>query len=90
MEKDSIITLDDNTEYALLDETTLNNKKYFFAVLLDSKSGNPTTKYEIFEEEIDGNDTYMNTLEESDFKQAVLVEFTNNYMKNVEEKIEEN
>ena len=89
MEKDSIITLEDNTEYALLDETILDGKKYFFAVLLDQKTGNPTTSYEIFEEEIDGEDVYMNTLEESDFKQAILVEFTNNYMKNVGENIED-
>ena len=32
MEKDMIITLDDDTSYALLDETTLQDKKYFFAV----------------------------------------------------------
>ena len=85
MEKDTIITLDDNTEYALLDETKLDGKKYFFAVLIDKDNGNPTTTYEVFEEEIDGDDVYMNTLEESDFKQAVLVEFTNNYMKSIEE-----
>ena len=84
MEKDSIITLDDGTEYALLDELKLNNKKYFFAVLIDKTTGNPTSIVEIFEEEVDGDDVYMNTLEEDDLKQELLMEFSKNYIKNVE------
>ena len=88
MEKDTLITLDDNTEYALLDETIIEGTKYFFAVKLDTETKNPTTEYEIFEEEIDGDDTYMNALDESDFKQAILLDFTNNYMNMVGEMLE--
>lgn len=89
MEKDTIITLEDETSYALLDETIMDDKKYFFAVKLDNKTQNPTTEYEVFEEETEGEDVYMNALEESDFKQAILIDFTNNYMHMVEDLLEE-
>ena len=85
MQKDTLVTLDDNTNYALLDETIIDGKKYFFAVKVDDKTGNPTSEYEIFEEEVDGEDIYMNTLEESNFKQTILIDFTNNYMQMMNE-----
>ena len=50
---------------------------------------NPTTEYEVFEEEIEDGDTYMTTLDEGDFKQAILIDFTNNYMHMVGELMEE-
>ena len=79
MEKDTIVTLEDGLLYALLDETELDGSKYFFAVKLD-KNENPTTEYEVFEEEEEDGEIYMSLLDESDFKQAILVDFTNNYM----------
>lgn len=88
MEKDTLITLEDGTEYALLDETKLDERKFFFAVKVDKK-GNPTTEYEIFEEFKDGEDVYMDTLEDGDLKKAITVDFTNNYMHMVGELIED-
>lgn len=85
MKKDTIITLDDNTTYALLDETEIDNKKYFFAIKLDNKTKNPTNEHEIFEEEIEDNETYMNILEDDEFKQTIFLEFTNNYMHMINE-----
>ena len=79
MEKDTIITLEDNSEYGLLDETVIDGRKFFFAVKVD-KNGNPLTEYEIFEEEIEDGETYMSILDDGDFKQAILIDFTNNYM----------
>lgn len=84
MEKDTIITLDDNTTYALLDETIIDNKTYFFALKLD-ENNNPTTEYEIFENEEEDGEIYMNILENEDLKQSIMVEFTNNYMKLIDE-----
>lgn len=89
VEKDTMITLDDNTTYVLLDETVVEEKKYYFAVKVDEETGNPTTEYEVFEEEIEDGDTYMTTLDEGDFKQAILIDFTNNYMHMVGELMEE-
>ena len=80
MEKDTMITLDDNTTYVLLDETEVEGSKYFFAVKIDEKTKNPTTEYEVFEEEVENGDTYMSALDESDFKQAIMIDFLNNYM----------
>jgi hypothetical protein len=45
MEKDTIITLEDNTNYVLLDEMNIDGKKYFFAVRLDNETNNPTMEY---------------------------------------------
>lgn len=89
MEKDTMITLEDNSTYVLLDETEINEKKYFFAVKVDNETGNPTTEYEVFEEEYENGDTYMYALEESPDKQAILIDFTNNYMHMVGEMMEE-
>ena len=84
MEKDTIITLEDNETYALLDETIIDNKKYFFAVKLD-KNNNPTTSYEIFELENIDNETYMNTVEDDILKETIMLDFSNNYIKNIKE-----
>jgi len=84
MKKDTIITLDDNTEYALLDETTIDNQKYFFAIKLENKTNNPTNEYEIFELIEEENEVYMDTVEDENFKQSIMVTFTNNYMKMIE------
>ena len=89
MEKDTIITLEDNTEYGLLDDTVIDGRKFFFAVKVD-KNGNPLTEYEVFEEEVEDGDTYMTVLEDGDFKQAILIDFTNNYMNMVGSIMENN
>ena len=83
MEIDTIITLDDNSVYALLDETIIDERKYFFAVKLDNKN-NPTTEYEIFECIIENGETYMELVSDNEFKESILVDFTNNYIKMVE------
>lgn len=83
MEKDTIITLDDNTTYALLDESTINNTKYFFAVRLD-ENNNPTTEYEIFECEEENEETYMSVLEDDNLKQSIMVDFTNNFLEHIQ------
>jgi len=89
VEKDTMITLDDDSTYVLLDETEIENKKYYFAVKIDNATQNPTTEYEVFEEEIEDGETYMTTLEDGEYKQAILLDFTNNYMHMVGEIMEE-
>lgn len=89
MEKDTLVTLEDNTQYALLDETVIEGTKYFFAVKIDNNTGNPTTEYEVFMEEVEDGETYLSALEESEFKQTILIDFTNNYMHMVGDLMEE-
>ena len=82
MEKDTMITLDDNTTYVLLDETEVEGSKYFFAVKIDEKTNiyKNMLLARYFEEEVENGDTYMSALDESDFKQAIMIDFLNNYM----------
>lgn len=89
MEKDTMITLDDNTTYVLLDESVIEDRKYFFAVKVDNETKNPTTEYEVFEEEIEDGDVYMTPLDEGPEKQAILIDFTNNYIESIGELIGE-
>lgn len=84
MEKNTIITLEDDTKYVLMDEITKNKNKYFLAIKLD-KLDNPTTEYDVFELEKEGENTYMNTLEEGEYKESILIEFTHKYIKEIEE-----
>ena len=82
MEKDMIITLDDNTEYALLDETEVDGTKYFFAAKLDEE-GNPTNDFDVFEEYTEDGEVFMDTIEDETLKKALLVDFSNNYLNTV-------
>ena len=90
MEKNTMITLEDNTTYVLIDETEYEGKKYFFAIRIENETNNPTTDYEVFEEEIENNEVYMNTLEDSPLKQTILINFTNSYMKELNKETDEN
>ena len=83
MKKNSMITLEDGTKYVLLDESIVNDKKYFFAVEINKENEFPTTKYEVLEEVIENDEKYLDFLDECDFKQALLLDFTNNYMNEV-------
>ena len=84
MDINTIITLEDGTQYVLLDKITKNKKKYFFAIKLD-ENDNPTTEYEIFELEKNNKDTYMNIVKDEELRENIFLEFTNNYI-NKEEK----
>ena len=80
----TIITLEDNTKYVLIDELKKDTKKYYFAIKLD-KDENPTTSYEIFEEEKISEEKYMSQLESDEIKEEILLYFLNKYIKNLEE-----
>ena len=88
MEKDTIITLEDNEKYVLLDKVELENINYFLALKLTSDE-QPTKEYEIFEEEIEDGDSYMSIVEDKNIKEALLVNFTLNYEEYIENYQEE-
>jgi len=83
MEINTIITLDDNSKYVLMDKLIKNKKRYFFAIKLDNEE-NPTTEYEIFELEKNNKDTYMNIVEDIELRDNIFLEFTNNYVNSEE------
>lgn len=83
MEKDTIITLEDNEKFVLLDKVELENANYFLALKL-TEDEQPTKEYEIFEEEIEDGDSYMSIVEDPTLKEALMVNFTLNYEEYVE------
>ena len=87
--KDNIISLENGVNYAILDETTVEGRTFCFGVKVDENE-NPLDSYEIFEEITEDNDTYLDRLEDGDLKKAILVDFTNNYMNDVVELMEDN
>jgi len=80
MKNNTIITLDDNTKYTIVDKVTKNKKNYYFAINLD-KDDNPTIRYEIFEY----RNKYINILEDNEFKEMLMLDFINNYIKEKED-----
>ena len=83
MEKDTIITLEDNEKYVLLDKVELENANYFLALQL-TEDEQPTRHYEIFEEEIEDGESYMDIVEDQTLKETLMVNFTLNYEEYIE------
>ena len=88
MEKDTIITLEDNEKFLLLDKVELENANYFLALKLTDDE-QPTKQYEIFEEEIEDGDSYMSIVEDKNIKEALMVNFTLYYEEYIENYQEE-
>lgn len=85
MEKDTLITLDDNTKYVLLEELVVDNKKYFYSVKMEVENEVPTNEYEIFEYEEEDGETYLTVLENDEFKERILIEFTKKFVDIIKE-----
>ena len=88
MEKDTIITLEDNEKYVLLDEVKVNERKYFLALEVTQEE-KPTKHYEIFEEEVEDGESYMTIVEDKNLKESLMVNFTLNYEDYIENYKEE-
>ena len=86
--KDSIVTLENGKDYVLLEDITIENRKFYMAVQVDNND-KPTGNYEVFEEHIDGEDTYLEPLEDGDLRNTILIGFTNNYINDVSDLFEE-
>lgn len=56
----TIITLENNEKYILLNETMYGGTKYFLVMGVDEKKEIIPNKVKIIEEIIDGNDVYVN------------------------------
>ncbi len=82
MTKDMIITLDNNNDYLLLDETTLDEKKYFYAVSVDAVE-NPTNDYVVIEEINKNGKTLIKKVTDSNMLNLLITLFTTNYVDSV-------
>ena len=83
---DKIIELENDRKYVILDETSLNNVKYYFGLRL-SESEEPTNNYLFFEESKEGNNTFLAPIEDEDMKGLLLTSFTVNFLDKVYDEV---
>ena len=76
---DKIVELENNKSYVILDETVLENMKYYFGLRLDANE-EPTNNYLFFEESKEGNDTFLTPVEDDEMKGLLLTAFTVNFL----------
>ena len=79
---DKIVELENDKSYVILDETLLNEVRYYFGLRLD-KNEEPTNNYLFFEESKEGNETFLTPIEDDDMKGLLLNAFTVNFLDKV-------
>lgn len=82
---DKIVELENGKSYIILEETLLDNNKYYLGLRLN-KNEEPTNNYLFFEELIDNN-TYLTPIEDEDIKSILLTSFTMNFLEKVYDEI---
>lgn len=83
---DKIVELENNHSYVILDETFLNNDKYYYGLRLN-KQEEPTNNYLFFKESKEGIDTFLTPVEEDDMKGLLLTAFTVNFLDKVYDEV---
>lgn len=83
---DKIVELENNNKYLILDETELNEKKYYYSVKLNDKE-EPTNNYLFFEEVKEQNETMLAIVYDDDIKNLLLTGFTINYLDKVYDEV---
>lgn len=79
---DKIITLSNQKKYLILDETIIDNKKYYLGLRIEKNE--PTNNYLYFEE-IDNNN--LKPIKDEDIKEILLTSFTINYIDKVYDEV---
>lgn len=83
---DKIVELSDNKKYLILDEATIDDKKYYYGVKLDNKE-KITNNYLFFMEQMDGDERLLVKVFDQKIKNMLLTAFTVNYLDQVYEEI---
>ena len=76
---DKIVELENNKSYIILDETILNNVKYYFGLRIN-ENDEPTNNYLFFEEMKDDDEIYLIPLSDEKMKGLLLTAFTVNLL----------
>ena len=84
MNVNSVITLDDEFKCLLLDKTNYDNDNYYIAVALDANN-QPIEDYAVLKETIEGNDIFVEKIEDENILEKVLHTFTKNFNNLVDE-----
>ena len=83
---DKIVELENNKSYVLLDETVLNNVKFYFGLRLNENE-EPTDNYLFFEEIKDGTEFFLLPVENESLKNLLLTSFTVNFLDKVYDEV---
>ena len=83
---DKIVELENNKSYAILDETIIDNSKYYFGLRLNYKD-EPTNNYLFFTEDKDNNDVYLTPVNDENMKKMLLTAFTVNFLDKVYDEV---
>ena len=83
---DSIVRLENDTKYLILDETELDDIKYYYGLKLNEDE-EPTNNYLFFEEIINDGKTYLNPINDDYLKGILLTSFTINYLNMVYDEV---
>ena len=83
---DKIVELENNKSYVLLDETILNNMKYYFALRLNEKE-EPTDHYLFFEEYKENDNISLVPVMDDEFRKILLTSFTVNFLDKVYDEV---
>ena len=84
MKVNSVITLDDKFKCLLLDKTNFENSNYYLAVALD-ENNQPIEDYAVLKESIENNEIYVEKEEDTNVLSQLLVTFTKNFNRLVDE-----
>ena len=84
---DKIVELENNKSYVLLDESILNDSKYYFALRLNENE-EPTTNYLFFEELKDDDNIFLSPILDDELKKLLLTSFTVNFLDKVYDEVE--
>lgn len=86
MEVDTIVSLDNNCSYLLLDSTEIEDRKFFFAVKVTEDLSEPTKDYAFIESFQKNGEEFAKIVNDKEIIKYLATVFTNNYVEAVEDK----
>lgn len=82
MNKEDIITLEDNLEYMVLDTVELNQDKYLYCVSIDQEEM-PTNEYKYFKEINENGNLFTEEVEDQNIIEAITALLATDYLDSV-------
>lgn len=73
MMEGDVVTLDDNSQYILINETELNEKKYFSAMQLDESGKFDKDSLIFFEHIVENDEDFLEDVEDEETKQILAI-----------------
>lgn len=61
-----ILTMEDGMKFLVISQVVYNNKNYYFVARITDDERDIVGEYRIVEEQVDGEDTYLSTVTDTD------------------------